>query len=461
MATGIVSFVGLGPGDPALHTARAADRIARADVVAHGLPGDDATTPARLVALARAGQRVACALPGAGLESPSAIEALREVARAGVAFEVVPGLGAGEVAMAFAGVVGGGAAPRAVRVAATQVARAVEGEAADAPVTLIADAGDPSQRVLVTTAGRAAERASALGDAELVVAFGAPDDDLRWFERRPLFGKRVLVTRARDQAAGTAALLRDQGARPLVVPTIEIHPPGDPAPLARAIGVLRAGGYGWAVFTSENGVVRTWDALAAAGGDARAFGAARLAAIGPATAGALERHGLRADVVAKEFRGEGLAEAMLSAIAAQPDGPGRVLVARAARARDVLPDSLRAAGCRVDVVAAYETRPAPPEAAEALAGELEAGRVDAALFTSSSTVDNLCDLLGSERAVALLGRVIVASIGPVTSEAARARGLKVDVTAATYTVPGLIGALADAARDGFDRAPAKPGGGSR
>jgi uroporphyrinogen III methyltransferase/synthase len=318
-------------------------------------------------------------------------------------------------------------------------------------VTLIADAGEPSQRVLVTTAGRAGERAAAFGDADLVVAFGAPDDDLRWFERRPLFGKRVLVTRARDQAAGTAELLRDQGALPLVVPTIEIHPPSDPAPLAQALGVLRAGGYGWAVFSSENGVARTWDALIAAGGDARAFGAARLAALGPATVAALERRGLRADVVAKELRGEGLAEAMLSAIAAQPHGPGRVLVARAARARDVLPDSLRAAGCSVDVVAAYETRPAPPEAADALAGELEAGRVDAVLFTSSSTVDNLCDLLGTARAVALLGRVLVASIGPVTSETARARGLKVDVTAATSTAPGLVAALAAASRDAWER----------
>jgi uroporphyrinogen III methyltransferase/synthase len=439
MASGIVSFVGLGPGDPALRTARAADRLARADVV---LSGAEAAAPARLVELVHAGKRVVCALDDDGLELPSTIAAVRAIAGAGVAFEVVPGLGARAVAAAFAGVLG-----HAVRVSATQVARAVEGEPSDAPVTLIADPGEPSQRVLVATAGDAAERASAFGDASVVVAFGTPDEDLRWFERRPLFGKRVLVTRAQEQAAGTAALLLDHGARPLVVPTIAIHPPSDPAPLARALGELRAGGYGWAVFTSENGVLRTWEALVASGGDARAFGAARVAAIGPATARALDRHGLRADVVAKEFRGEGLAEEMLRAIASQPDRgghAGRVLLARAAKARDVLPEALRAAGCSVDVVAAYETRPAPRETVDALAADLEAGRVDAVLFTSSSTVDNLCDLLGADRAAALLGRALIASIGPVTTETARARGLRVEVTAATYTVPGLVAALAAA-----------------
>ena len=206
--------------------------------------------------------------------------------------------------------------------------------------------------------GNRSGAAKAFGDRTLLVAFGAPDEDLRWFERQPLFGKRVLVTRATEQASETAALLRDYGAEPLVVPTIALYPPRDSGPLDRALADLRRGAYGWVAFTSANGVERTWASLVASGADARAFGGVRLAAIGPATGRALARYGLRADVVAKEFRGEGLADELLRALAGGA-AAARVLLPRAAKARDVLPEALRAAGCVVDVVAAYETRPPP------------------------------------------------------------------------------------------------------
>jgi uroporphyrinogen III methyltransferase/synthase len=441
MPAPVVSFVALGPGDSALRTERAAQRLAEADVVVG--PGE-AVDADRLIELARAGKRVVRAIAGEALESTEGLALARAVARAGVPIEVVPGVGARAAAAAFAGVIG-----RAVRVDARDVEAAVDGEEREAPVTLVAGAGTPSQRVVVTTAARAAQDARSLGgQGELVVAFGAPDEALRWFERRPLFGKRILVTRAREQAGSTAALLREEGAEPLVVPTIEIHPPGDTGPLARAIADLRAGRYAWVAFTSANGVDRTWEALRAAGGDARAFGAARLAAIGPATARALERRGLVADVVAKEFRGEGLAAKMLEGLrqstpaagqASPPQSP-RVLLARAAQARDALPRALREAGCQVDVVPAYETHPPSPDARSALERELEGGRVDVVTFTSSSTVDNLCDWLGS-RASTLLAAARIACIGPVTAETARARGLRVDVLAAEYTVPGLVRAL--------------------
>jgi uroporphyrinogen III methyltransferase/synthase len=428
-----------------LLTARGADRIAQAEVVVYE---EDAAPAWRLVELAREGKRVVRAVSGDPLESRRALDEIREIARAGVAFEVVPGIGAAAAAVAFAGVAG-----RAVRVSTGQLERILEGETRDAVVTLIAGAGGPAQRVVVSTVGTAADAAAALGAPSLILAFGAPEESLRWFERRPLFGKRVLVTRAREQSSETAALLRDYGAEPFVVPTIVIGPPSDPRPLAQALSELRRGAYAWVAFTSANGVERTWEALVASGGDARAFGGARLAAIGPATARALERHALRADVVAKEYRGEGLADEVLLSQSkgggashgetrAAPGVP-RVLIARAARARDALPEALRAAGWLVDVVAAYETHPPPREAVDALVGELETGRVDAVTFTSSSTVDNLCDLLGNHRAAALLGRIRVASIGPLTSQAARARGLRVDVTAAKYTVPELVRALAD------------------
>jgi uroporphyrinogen III methyltransferase/synthase len=188
-------------------------------------------------------------------------------------------------------------------------------------------------------------------------------------------------------------------------------------------------------------VERTWEALARAGGDARAFGTAKIAAIGPATARALGDHGLRADLVAPEFRGESLAAELLDAVRSSGVS-ARVLIARAARARDVLPEALRSAGHPVDVVAAYETLPAPPEAFAALSRDLERGVIDAVTFTSSSTVSALCNGLGP-LAAELLGRVRVASIGPVTTDAARERGVRVDVTAAEYTVPGLVRALAE------------------
>jgi uroporphyrinogen III methyltransferase/synthase len=457
--SGRVSFVSLGPGDAGLLGERARRRIDEADVVVSHGAGNESSA-AQLVELARAGRRVVRTAPGDALESVGVLAEVLAVARSGVELEVVPGVGARAAAAAFAGVVG-----RAVRVKAADVGKAVEREPGDAVVTLVAAVGEPSQRVVVTRAAEAGARARELvaGDGDVVVAIGAPDDELRWFERRPLFGKRVLVTRAREQAGSAAAMLRDEGAEPLVVPAIAIEAPSDAAPLARAVAALRAGAYGWAAFTSANGVERTWAAIEAAGGDARAFGAARLAAIGPATAAALVRHGLRPDVVAREFRGEGLAEDMLASIATGKRGVVvvRVLLARAARARDALPEALRAAGCEVDVVPAYETRPASPDepAFRDLVRELEAGRVDAVTFTSSSTVEHLCDILersgpgprstgrstsgGPARAASLLSRVRVASIGPVTSETARARGLRVDVEAAQYTVPGLIRALAD------------------
>src|SRR6185312_5108619 len=179
---------------------------------------------------------------------------------------------------------------------------------------------------------------------------------------------RVLVTRAEGQARKMGAMLRERGAEPVFVPTIEIHPPADPAPVTRAARSLES--YAWVVFTSENGVKAFFDVLAAQKLDARAFGRSRIGAIGPGTAAAVQARGLQPDVVAKEFRGEGLAKALLDVIGSaegatmQASAMGseargkRVLVARAKEAREALPEALREAGCEVEVVAAYETHPA-------------------------------------------------------------------------------------------------------
>ena len=438
-----VSFVSLGPGDPALRTVRAAARLSEADVVVTCAELAEGSAAERLIALAREGQHVVRAVEG---DTTASVRVLREVlavAAAGLPFEVVPGIGARPAAAAYAGVVG-----RARRVRIDEVEREVEGEPGEAVVTLIAHVGEASQRVEITTAAEAPACARAMdaGAFGLVVSLGAPDQTLRWYERQPLFGKRVLVTRAREQAGKAEALLRDAGAEPVVVPTIVLGPPDDPAPLARAVADLRAGAFGWVAFTSANGVDHTWDAIVAAGGDARAFGRARLAVIGPATAAALERPGLPADVQALEFKGEGLADEMLRQMGApSAAGTPRALVARAAKAREVLPETLRAAGWTVDVVAAYQTRPPARSDLDvhALVRDLEGGGIDVVTFTSSSMVDNLCDLLGPD-AVRLLARPRIASIGPITTETARARGLRVDVTASEYTLPGLVRAVARA-----------------
>jgi uroporphyrinogen III methyltransferase/synthase len=427
---GRVTFVGLGPGDPTLRTERAMQRLTDADLVV-----DDEHAPvARMVELARQGQHVVRVVMGDPLESARCLAEMLQVAGEGVDLEVVPAVGATAAAGAFAGVTG-----QALMTFGHEVAGVLAATPGTTPITLIANPSLPSQRIHVTTAVGAADLARSMGQARVLVAFGVPHEALRWFERRPLFGKRVLVTRAREQAGSLAALLRDRGADVVVVPTIEIRDPLDPAPLSLAIADLRAGAYAWVAFTSANGVDKTWNAVAGSGADARAFGASKLAAIGPATARALESHGLRADLVAKEFVGESLARDMLEAVRSSSSAP-RILIPRAAKARDVVPEALRAVGCRVDVVPAYETHAPPPESVQSLVRELEEGRLDIATFTSSSTVENFCDLLGS-RAPELLGRVRVAAIGPVTAETARARGIRVDVQATEFTVPGLVECL--------------------
>ncbi|MGA2448271.1 MAG: uroporphyrinogen-III synthase [Polyangiaceae bacterium] len=433
MDRGVVAFVGLTPGDPGVNAASASDRIARADVV---LSDPYEGGPPRLVECARQGQRVVRSVIGDPFDHAHVVDEMRAVAAAGVALEVLPGVGASQAASAFAGVVG-----RAVRARASDVGQAVEGMPLDQPVTLIAAAGSPAQRVRVTTVRGASIAAGPWGGESVVVAFGVPEDRLRWFERRALFGKRILVTRAERQAGVTAGLLRELGADPVLMPAIEFSPPSDKVPLARALVELRAGAYAWVAFTSTNGVDETWKTLVQSGGDARAFGRSRLAAIGPATARALEAHGLVADVVAKEYRGEGLAKELLEALA-WGGTEARVLLPRASKARDVLPRMLREGGVRVDVVAAYETRGPAQRDLAGLAENLESGRIDVVLFTSSSTVENLCASLGA-RSAALLARTRVACIGPVTTETAVAHGVRVDVTAREFTVAGLVSALAE------------------
>lgn len=309
------------------------------------------------------------------------------------------------------------------------------GRPADTPAAFIRWGTHPEQETYVTTVGEAAEtvvRAGIRPPAIFIVGDVVKlRDKLRWFDRpatRPLFGKRILVTRARVQASALTEKLTALGAACIEAPVIRIAPPADGyAALDGAIAELNA--YQWLIFTSVNGVEHFFARLHAAGKDTRALGYARVAAIGAATSAALRAFGIRADLVPPEFRAEAVAEELRPLLPPR----ARILLPRAQEARDVLPDTLRAHGAIVDVVAAYETVPEIEDAA--IAQRLARGEIDMVTFTSSSTVKNLVKMLGN---ITPLQQVKIACIGPVTADTARSFALEPDIVAKEYTIDGLV-----------------------
>jgi uroporphyrinogen III methyltransferase/synthase len=315
-------------------------------------------------------------------------------------------------------------------IAARLMAGGMPGET---PVTAVTWGTRPEQRSRRTTLARLGQEPV---ESPATMVIGAVAGlDLRWYEDRPLFGRTVVVTRAREQASDLVERLRDLGANTVELPVIEIGPPADGgAELARA--AARVAGFDWLAFTSANAVERFFAALADVGSDTRRLGPVRVAAIGPGTAAALERHGVRADLVPGRF----IAEAVVDAF---PAGPGRVLLPRAAVARDALPQGLAGKGWTVEVVEAYRTRLGRPSPA-ALAA---AASADAVTFTSSSTVTNYLEVVGAgpgAGAGAAPVPPVVACIGPVTAETARAAGLAVSVVAPEHTIDGLVQAVLEA-----------------
>jgi uroporphyrinogen III methyltransferase/synthase len=262
-------------------------------------------------------------------------------------------------------------------------------------------------------------------------------DAMAWFEHRPLFGRRVVVTRTREQAGVLSAALAEAGADVIECPAIELVDPASWEPVDAALARLET--YDWLVLTSVNGVERFFARLDASGRDVRALHRARIAAIGPETARALARRHLRADVVPDEFRAEGL----VAALAGEDLRGRRFLLPRAAGARTVLLDELRAAGAEVDEVITYAAA-LPEDSVARLRAVLGAGPLDVLTFTSSSTVTRFLELL--ERAAPGDGRAriadaTVACIGPITAATARDAGLRVDVVPDKYTIPALVEAL--------------------
>lgn len=496
---GVVYLVGAGPGDPGLMTARSLELIAAADVVFYdrlippaalagaradaeliyvgkqpGVPSvPQEEIGAKLVEAAQAGRSVVRLkggdpfVFGRGGEEGEALHA------AGVEFEVVPGVTAGVAATAYAGIpvthrddasavafVTGHEDPEkpesaldwaalarfpgtlvfymgVKRLAENAAALIAAGRYPAQPAAAIERGTMAGQRTVtatLATIAAAVERERVTAPALIVIgAVVGRREQLAWLEQRPLHGRRVVVTRARAQASGLAASLRGLGAEVVELPAIRIEPRLGSPEVAAAIAEISE--YSLICLTSPNGARLLFEALRLDGRDGRALAGTTVAAIGPGTARALARHGIAADVVPERFVAEALAEALAGV---EVEGR-RVLVARAAEARDALPEALRDRGAAVDVVALYETLREPPDpaAVEATQG------ADYVTFTSSSTVTNLTAALG-ERFPA---DARVVSIGPVTSDAARAAGLRVDVEAERHDIDGLIAALLrDAAR---------------
>lgn len=315
------------------------------------------------------------------------------------------------------------------------------GRSADTPAAVIRWGTKAEQRVLETTVGTAAEDVKKAGlkpPAIFIVGEVVKlRESLKWFddlEYRPLFGKTVLVTRARSQASKLTAALEALGAGVIEAPAIELRAPEDDyKALDEALAHVQD--YHWLIFTSTNGVEHFFSRLFGAGKDTRELGFAKAAAIGSATAEKLREYGIRADVVPQEFRAEGILEALKGKLPPH----AKILLPRAQEAREILPEKLREQGHTVDVVPVYQTVTAE-DSAEELKAKLAAGEIDLVTFTSSSTVTNLLKLLGGKE---LLSGVKLACIGPVTAETVRNNGLEPDMEAGEYTINGLVKVISD------------------
>ena len=313
------------------------------------------------------------------------------------------------------------------------------GRPADTPAAVIRWGTKPEQRVLMTTVGTAAEdvvKANLKPPAIFIVGDVVNlREKLQWFDEpktHPLFGKTELVTRARSQASKLTARLEQLGAKVIEAPAIRIEEPADHYEALDA-AIAKLNDYQWLIFTSANGVDYFFARLIKTGKDARALGYAKVAAIGSATAAKLREYGIIADVVPREFRAEGVLEALKGKLPSH----AKILLPRAQEAREILPEKLREQGAVVDVAPAYQTVAAEVDA-ESLREKLAAGEIDLVTFTSSSTVTNLVKIIGSADT---LKEIKTAAIGPVTAETAKGNGIEPDIVAKEYTIDGLVEAI--------------------
>lgn len=312
------------------------------------------------------------------------------------------------------------------------------GRSPKTPAALVRWGTRPLQKTLVGTLEDITRKAREHGfSAPSVIIVGDVvnlKDKLSWFENKPLFNRRIIVTRARQQASDLSRRIKELGGEPLEYPAIKIVSPDSYEKIDAAINDLRS--YQWLIFTSINGVELFFQRLFSHGKDIRELKDIGLCAIGPKTREGLMAKGLKVDVVPEEYR----AEAVVNELKARTGKGDNVLIPRAQVAREILPESLREMGLKVDVAPVYKTVKEENKIS-GLKEILENKEVDAITFTSSSTVKNFAMLLGNGDHERLLNDVFVACIGPITTETCESMNIKVDVVAKEYTIPGLVDAL--------------------
>lgn len=499
MNKGIVYLIGAGPGDPGLITVRGRDCLRRAEVVVydylanpellreapqaeaiyvgktrglHHRPQEEIN--ALLVEQAQQGKIVARLKGGDPFVFGRGGEEALVLHAAGIPFEIVPGVTAAFAAAAYAGIplthrdfttslglftghedptkklstldwdkLATGIGTLVFYMGMTNLATIAEqliryGRAPQTPVAVIRWATTPRQQTLVAPLSEVAEavrRADFKPPAIIIVGeVVALREPLAWFDRKPLFGRSILVTRAADQAGEFNGMLEALGARVYECPTIRLAPPRDSGGLDDALHSLET--FTWLVLTSANGVRFFFERLAALGLDSRAIGRCKVCAVGPKTAAAICTYGIKPDLIPTDYKAEGV----VAALGERGVDGKRILFPKADKAREVIPQGLTALGAAVvDPVAYCNVIPdsLPSDALQAL----EAGEIDCATFTASSTVENLLIILGPERFHALFRGVAIASIGPITSQTCRRLGLEVSIEPATYTLADLSAEL--------------------
>jgi uroporphyrinogen III methyltransferase/synthase len=496
-----VFIVGAGPGDPGLISVRGQRHLEAADVVVY-----DHQVHARLLRSARPGAEKIDVGPAAprALDQDAISLLLVEKAREGktvvrlkwgdpfvfdsggkealflheqqVPFEVVPGIPATIGVPAYAGIPitypGSGdivtlvrgneaetdAPPKvdwarlagldgtlvcyagARQIGAIATALLTNGRSPEESAALIYGGTTAAQETIVGTLGTIAERARPQPAMLVIGAVVGLREHLRWFDDRPLFGRRIVVTRSREQAGELVDMIEERGADAIQAPTIRIAPPEDVAALDRACA--DAGAYDWIVFTSANAVDYFMQRVIA-NGDVRDLKGVRLCAIGPSTAQRVSRYGVRVDLTPDDAKSEAVIDALRGAGSLKG---ARVLLPRSDIAREVLADQLRDAGASVSEVAAYRTMPlgeSQRDGDQDIYRMLLDRRIDAVTFTSASTVKNFAKMFGEEQAADLLRTTVVASIGPVTAEAAQQLGIETTVMPERYTIPDLVDALVE------------------
>ena len=501
MPKGKVYLVGAGPGDPGLLTIRGKACLEQADVVLY----DHLANPALLGYASPYAERIYVGRCGRGAYRPQdeihriLIQKVQEgknvvrlkggdpfvfgrggeeaevMAEHSVPFEVVPGVTSAVAVPAYAGIPvthrtmastvtfvtghedpskGGSVLewPRLATVDGTLVflmgaknlptivrRLTEEGKSPNTPVALVQWGTYSKQRTLVGTLADIVEQAKVANiQPPTIIVIGSVvglRKHLNWFEAQPLFGTRILVTRAQSQAGELNQLLVAYGGDPVECPTIEFIPPGNWDEVDEAIAELKS--YQWLILTSVNGVQHFMKRVWHNGRDARSLQGLRICCIGPRTAQELETFGIKADIIPSEYQAEGVLDAMRAiGVAGQ-----RVLIARAAQAREILPEELRRLGAEVRVVPVYQTV-TPQVAVEEIKAQFRSHGIQIITFASSSTVKNFVELFGgTEELKKDLEGTIIACIGPITAETARGLGLQVDIVAGQNTIPALVEAL--------------------